>query len=339
MNYALEVYEYEKLIFSSNGKWLHPLFELEDYLNQNSVEPKRLFLKDKIAGKAAAFLMVRLGFKKVAIDLISDGAIKVFKHFDIDFEYSNKVPAIECKTETIIDSSQSPQEVWQMLRRRAGRVSGMEILVSQLSVKFEEQTVLNNLDLHVGKGEQIFIKGANGTGKTTLLKTILGVIKPNSGNVKIGDFEMNSQTWKSINTLIGYVNQAETSTKFPISAAEVVAIGLACKKYKKKEIDHRVEIAMKRTNCYQLSKKSYFDLSGGEKQRIALARCICQEARVLLLDEPTSFLDTQSKKELHDLLKQIWQNEAPTAIIVSHDDEWINQFNWPVYELKDGIIC
>lgn len=124
MNYALEVYNSEKLIFSSNGKWLHPLFELEDYLLQNSIEPNILLLKDKIAGKAAAFLMVRLGFKKVHIELISEGAIKVFNHFGIDFQYTNKVPAIECKTETIIDSSQSPEDVWQMLRRRAGRVNG-----------------------------------------------------------------------------------------------------------------------------------------------------------------------------------------------------------------------
>ena len=339
MRYALEVYKNEELLFSSNGKWLHPLFELDDFLKQKPISADQLFLKDKIAGKAAAYLMARMGLKKVAIDLISEGAIQVFENFKIDYQYTEKVPAIQCKTESLIEVNQTADEVWQMLRRRAGRVSGMEILVSQLNVKFEQQTVLNHLDLFVGKGEQIFIKGSNGAGKTTLLKSILGVIKPESGSIKIGDFEVNSQSWNSINTIVGYINQTETTSKFPISASEIVAIGLAGRKLKKKEIDLRVEIAMKRTNCFHLAEKSYFDLSGGEKQRIALARCICQEARVLLLDEPTSFLDHDSKQELHELLLEIWKNEAPTAIIVSHDDEWIKKFNWPVYQLKEGKIC
>jgi len=70
-----------------------------------------------------------------------------------------------------------------------------------------------------------------------------------------------------------------------------------------------------------------------------IARCLCKQEKVLLFDEPTSFLDGSAKDELFDLLNQIWANEAPTAIIVSHDEQWIERFSWPVYELNEGKIC
>ena len=126
---------------------------------------------------------------------------------------------------------------------------------------------------------------------------------------------------------------------FPISASEVVEIGLSGKRMSSAEIQHRTEIAMRRTGCFHLATRSYHELSGGEKQRVNIARCLCQEAKVLLLDEPTSFLDYKAKDELFVLLNELWANEAPTVVVVSHDDQWISLFSGKVLELSNGKIC
>jgi ABC-type Mn2+/Zn2+ transport system ATPase subunit len=326
-------------IFSSSSKWLYPLFEFEDFLTAKRYNPEELLLTDKIAGKAAAFLIVRLGIKKAHIHLISEGALSVFNRFGIQITYDQMVPRIVCKTEEIVKDSDNVDTVWQMLRRRAGRVNGLAIDVKNIRVDVEGRTVLENLSLIVGKGDHIFIKGANGAGKTTLLKAILGLEKLQSGSIKIGDFEVGTPEWNKNRMVTGYVHQEMVKNTFPITAAEVVSIGMATSKSASEEITHRVEIAMRRTGCFHLASRSYHQLSGGEKQRVNIARCLCQQSKVLLFDEPTSFLDQTAKSDLFELLTGLWENEAPTAIIVSHDNTWIDRFGCKVYELKDGVIC
>lgn len=326
-------------IFTSHSKWLYPLFELEDFLKNNNFDLKKLLLTDKIAGKAAAFLITRLGFTNVHIHLISDGAVKVFQRFGIKFTYDEIVTKIQCKTEEIVSGSETLDEVWQMLRRRAGRVAGLTVNISDLNVKINNEIILENLNLMIGKGEHVFIKGPNGSGKTTLLKTILGLQSSDSGTIHIGDFKVGDKEWKKNRFVTGYVPQEMIKNSFPVSASEVVEIAFASQKISRAEIDIRVEIAMRRTACFHLAKRPFNDLSGGEKQRVSIARCLCQQARLLLLDEPTSFLDNKSKDDLFELLNEIWANEAPTAIIVSHDYQWIERFGWPVYELVDKKIC
>lgn len=326
-------------IFSSQSKWLYPLFEFEDFIKAKQLETHDLFLTDKIAGKAAAYLIVRLGFKSVHIQLISDGAIDVFNRFGVKVTYDELVPKIQCKTEDIVKGDEPVDVVWQMLRRRAGRVAGLIVDIRDLVVDVDKKLVLNNLKLRVEKGEHVFIKGSNGAGKTTLLKTILGLEKMTSGSIMIGDYQVGSREWERNRQIVGYVHQEMVKNSFPISAAEVVSIGFSAQKLSKAEKSHRLEISMRRTGCLHLANRSFHELSGGEKQRLNIARCLCQQAKVLLFDEPTSFLDGSAKDELFDLLNQIWANEAPTAIIVSHDEQWIERFNWPVYELKEGKIC
>jgi len=326
-------------IFTSNSKWLYPLFELEDFFSKNEYLPEELHLTDKVAGKAAAFLIVRLGLKNVHIHLISEGAIAIFSRFQIAFTYDELVPKIQCKTEEIVSGDEPIDAVWQMLRRRAGRVTGLAVDIAALSVEISGKVILENLDLHIGKGEHVFIKGANGVGKSTLLKAILGLEKIAKGTITIGNLEVGSSEWDKKRSVTGYVHQEMVKNSFPISVTEVVEIGLAGHQLNKTELLHRTEIAMRRTGCLHLAQRSYHELSGGEKQRVNIARCLCQEAKVLLFDEPTSFLDRDSKNELYGLLTELWSNEAPTAIIVSHDDQWISKFNCKVYELSDGRIC
>jgi ABC-type Mn2+/Zn2+ transport system ATPase subunit len=338
-DYSLVVAHLNQTVFTNGGKWLHPLFELGDFLEKNKYPLEELQLTDKIAGKAAAFLIVRLCISQVHIKLISEGALAVFKRFGRQVSYDILVPVIQCKTEQLISVDDEPEAVWQMLRRRAGRVSGVELQIADLHVEHGSNKILNGLDLVVKKGEHLIVKGPNGAGKTTLLKAILGLTPITKGSVSVNGFLVGSAQWEKQRSIIGYVNQKQVKSNFPVSAYEVAEIGLSARNFSRSEIRHRTEIAMRRTGCFHLSDRLYHTLSGGEQQRVSIARGMCQQAQLLLFDEPTSFLDASAKDDLKQVLIELWSNEAPTIVIVSHDEQWLQQFNWPVLELQNGKLC
>jgi len=329
----------DQTVFTSDQHWLYPLFELEDYLKQSEISANDLFLKDKIAGKAAACLIVFLGIKRCHIELLSERAIPVFEANGIDYTYDNLVDHIQCRTEDLITNKMSNADAYLFLRKRAGRVQGLTVKLENISVRVDEKLLIDNLHLDLGRGEQLIIHGANGVGKTTLLRTMLGFVPLAEGAIKIGDYVVGSNQWKQNRSIIGYVHQENIKNNFPISASEVVQIGLGKSLVSKSETEYRVEVAMRRTSSFHLIDQPYHTLSGGEKQRVSLARCLCQNARVFLMDEPTSFLDQQGKEDLLLLLHELSQNEAPTMILVSHELQWIEQLNWPRKELKGGKLC
>ncbi len=335
---SLQVTHNGNLVFRSQGKWLYPLFDLGEFLAKQNYLIEELTLVDKIAGKAAAFLIVRMGFTHIHLKLISKGALEVFSRFGRKVTFDQIVENIQCKTEQLVSSNDDPELVWQMLRRRAGRVSGLELKVEGVKFELEGKEILKEVNLQVNKGDHIVIKGPNGAGKTTLLKAILGLVPLSGGRISVGGLWVGSPEWRRKRNFVGYVDQNQVKNNFPVLAFEVVEIGLATQRFSKAETRHRVEIAMRRTGCFHLAQAPYFSLSGGEKQRVALARCLCQEASLLLFDEPTSFLDQESKEDLKNLLLELWSNEAPSIIIVSHDHQWVDPFNWPAYEMNNGML-
>ena len=339
MEHSLIIRYQDSVIFTSDSHWLHPLFELDDFLSKNNFPVSELFLHDKIAGKAAACMMAHLGIKKCHIELISERAVSVFEKAGISYTYDSLVEQIECRTEYLITDNMSVGDAWLFLRKRAGRVEGLPVKVEGATVAAESKIVLDNLNLELSAGEQLLIYGSNGTGKTTLLKLMLGLVKPLSGVVRVGEWCVGSREWMSNRMNVAYVHQENVKNTFPVSAGEVVSIGLAGIKLPFSEIAYKVELAMRRTGCFGLFKRSYHSLSGGEKQRVSLARCLCQNAKVLLLDEPTSFLDREGKEELLNMLNELCFNEAPTIIMVSHDPVWMEQLLWEKKELKGGRLC
>ena len=339
MEHSLIIRYQDSEIFTSDSHWLHPLFELDDFLSKKDIPVSELFLQDKIAGKAAACMIVRLGIKKCHIELISERAIPVFEKAGISYTYDKLVEQIDCRTEYFITDNMSVDDAWLFLRKRAGRVEGLPVKIENVKVSAESKIVLDGLNLELSAGEQLLVYGSNGTGKTTLLKTILGLIKPMSGVVRVGEWCVGSREWTSNRMNTAYVHQENIKNTFPVSAGEVVSIGLAGKKMPFSDIAYKVEIAMRRTGCFDLLKRSYHSLSGGEKQRVSLARCLCQNAKVLLLDEPTSFLDQEGKDDLLVLLQELCFTEAPTIIMVSHDPTWTERLSWEKKELKGGRLC
>lgn len=339
MEHSLIIRYQDQVIFTSDSHWLHPLFELADFLTEQQIPAAELFLQDKIAGKAAACMMAYLGIRKCHIELMSERAVPVFKKAGIAYTYDRMVEQIECRTEFLITDEMTVDAVWLFLRKRAGRVEGLPVKIEKLTVAVESKTILCDLQLELAAGEQLLIHGANGVGKTTLLKTMLGLLPFKDGFIKIGDFCVGSRAWERNRMNTAYVYQENIKNTFPVSAGEVVAIGLAGRKRSSADIAYEVELAMRRTGCFHLLKRSFHSLSGGEKQRVSLARCLCQHARVLLLDEPTSFLDSEGKDDLFDLLQELGHREAPTMLMVSHDPAWIARLLWPKKELKGGCLC
>ncbi len=340
MEHSLIIRHQDSILFTSDSHWLHPLFEFNDFLSGKDISVSDLFLHDKIAGKAAACIIVRLGIKKCHIELISERAVPVFEKAGICYTFDKIVEHIDCCTEYLIADDMSVDDAWLFLRKRAGRVEGLPVGMESVTVATESSViVLDDLNLELSAGEQLLIYGSNGTGKTTLLKTILGLVKPLKGIVKVGDLRVGSREWEHNRMNTAYVYQENIKNTFPVSAGEVVSIGLAGSRVSSSEIAYKVELAMRRTGCFNLFRRSYHSLSGGEKQRVSLARCLCQNARVLLLDEPTSFLDQEGKEDLLVLLQELCYNEAPTIIMVSHDPVWTERLSWEKKELKGGRLC
>jgi len=119
-NHSLELKFQDTTIFTSNGIWLDPLFELEEFLADNSYDPAKLTLYDKIIGKASALMIIRMGIKKVNGGIVSDPAESAFKTWDIEYRIENHVKLIDCKTEKLLKSISDPEEVYRIIKKRAG---------------------------------------------------------------------------------------------------------------------------------------------------------------------------------------------------------------------------
>ena len=118
---TLTVFRNGTPIFTSYGKWLHPLFELEAYLADHAFEPDQLILQDKIIGKAAALLIHRLGFRTVKAGILSRLGKAVLQRYEIAYSYEQLVDRIHCQTEELLSTVEDPEEAYQLVKVRAGR--------------------------------------------------------------------------------------------------------------------------------------------------------------------------------------------------------------------------
>lgn len=328
-----------KIIFDSDGHWLHPLFDLSIFLSRNEFDKSKLFLNDKIAGVAAAALITEMGFKNVHIDLISKKALSFFQQNKIVPTFNSLVDKIECQTEMIIKDHWQLKQIVDFLRNRAGRELGKSLVIEDLDFSYGSKKILKNLSLSINEKENLIIEGENGSGKSTLLKLIAGLISSKQGSISIDNINITDMNHKKRSGFVSYSHQEHRGGDFPITALEVTLIGLSRFNLSKKDMLLRAEIAMKRCNSFHLRNRLWQELSGGEKQRISLARTLCQKAGVILLDEPSSFLDIESKEKLVDLIHTISNSEAPTMIVVSHDADFNKKLGWKRVLLEGGKIC
>lgn len=203
------------------------------------------------------------------------------------------------------------------------------ITLSHLSCNFGEKQILHNLDFHVGKGDFYAIMGANGCGKTTLLRCIAGLLTPNSGEVSISPSEgtdserpITSFSARELAQRIAFVRQ-QAQTDFEFSGFETVLMGRNPYQHhlqNESQLDWAiVERCMRQTNTWHLRLSHPHEMSGGELQRIMIARALAQSTPIILLDEPTSNLDIAHQFDIMELLCDINAREHKTILLVVHD--------------------
>ena len=192
------------------------------------------------------------------------------------------------------------------------------ITIKNLSFAYQkENDILENINLEVFGNDFLGVIGPNGGGKTTLLKIILGLLKPDKGNISV----FNKKP-KKARDLVGYVPQfLEIDLDCPVSVLDIVLMGILSRKkifqkYNKQDLE-LAKAALKFVDLYNLKNKQIGELSGGQRQRVYIARALIRKPKLLILDEPTASIDEKSERDFWELLKEINKNSA--IIIVSHD--------------------
>jgi iron complex transport system ATP-binding protein len=197
------------------------------------------------------------------------------------------------------------------------------------------------VDLDVFPGEMLGILGPNGSGKTTLLKLLDGMLLPCEGAVLVRGKSMAALKRGEVAKVVAMVAQ-ENFFRFDFSVLEVVLMGrfphLGRLQFERnKDLEIAAE-ALRATHSLELSGRSIHELSGGEKQRVLLARALAQDPEVILLDEPTSFLDLKYKKEIFDLIAGLTTLKKLAVVIVSHDIDLVAQYCHRIVMLKKGYV-
>ena len=184
------------------------------------------------------------------------------------------------------------------------------------------KTALEGVSLTIEEGDFFGIIGHTGSGKSTLISHINGLIKLQSGKLTVGSFDLSKKRikYRELRAYAGMVFQYPEHQLFDETVAKDVGFGPRNLKLDKDEIDNRVRRAIELVglNYNEIADKSPFEISGGQKRRAALAGVIAMEPRILILDEPTAGLDPSGKKEIMALINQL-RKTCPTIIMVSHN--------------------
>ncbi|NCD41185.1 MAG: ABC transporter ATP-binding protein [Bacteroidia bacterium] len=194
----------------------------------------------------------------------------------------------------------------------------MLIQLKDITAGYQNSIVLRNVNLTVNPGDYIGVIGPNGGGKTTLLKVILGIIKPQSGKVIFGD-----KIRLSKEKTIGYLPQLNDFDKrFPVSVTDIVLSGFlsgnaVLHRYTKQERE-RAHFLMKKMGIENIRKKPAGEISGGQLQRALLSRALASNPEILILDEPNTYVDNKFEHELYENLKA-FNEEGKAIILVTHD--------------------
>ncbi len=215
------------------------------------------------------------------------------------------------------------------------------LTLRKVGFRYGASWALRGVDLEVFPGEMLGILGPNGSGKTTLLKLLDGMLLPHEGEVFVQGKSMVTLKRGEIARAVAMVAQ-ENFFRFSFSVLEVVLMGrFPHLRRLQFEGDKDLKIAvnaLRATHALELSERSIHELSGGEKQRVLLARALAQEPGAILLDEPTSFLDLKYKKEIFDLIASLTKGRGLSVVIVSHDIDLVSQYCHRIVMLKNGSV-
>ncbi|QSQ09131.1 High-affinity zinc uptake system ATP-binding protein ZnuC [Koleobacter methoxysyntrophicus] len=214
----------------------------------------------------------------------------------------------------IMDKSRNSNTSYPLNSREAVRLK-------DVTFSYNDKPVLENVSLSVRAGDFLALIGPNGAAKSTLMKIMLGLLRPKTGEVKLfGQDVGRFRDWKRV----GYISQqaGHINTAFPATVEEVVASGFYSgfgRFFNAFERKRAVKQTLESVGIYELSDRLMGELSGGQRQKVFLAKALVKKPEALFLDEPTTGIDTASQTEFYQLLLDLNKNEKVTIVIITHD--------------------
>lgn len=197
------------------------------------------------------------------------------------------------------------------------------IEAKNISHAYRGQQVLSKVSFQIKEGTWTALIGPNGSGKTTLIKILLGLLPLQSGHLKFWQKEHFKE--------LGYLEQKITPPRLmPLTAFEVVQLGLLSIKkspkiFNKEDLKTTLEM-MRTTNCFKYRNKLFTELSGGQQQRVLLARTLINKPKLIILDEPTTALDSTSRESFFELLSKLNKEQNTTILLITHDIAEIGKY-------------
>ena len=214
----------------------------------------------------------------------------------------------------------------------------MILSVDNVEFSYKSKNILKKLKFEVNRGEVVSILGVNGAGKSTLLKCINRMLKPKKGAILVDDFNLNTLNNEEIAKKMAYVSQ-NTYGNF-ITVFDAVLLGR--KPYIKWDVSRNdlkiTESVLKIMKLEEHALRYTKELSGGELQKVVIARALVQEPQILLLDEPTNNLDLKNQMEVMKIIRNISKSKNISSIVVMHDLNLTLRFSDKFIMLKDGMI-
>jgi len=215
----------------------------------------------------------------------------------------------------------------------------LKLTINKLSFNYTGVQVLKDVEMEVELGQMLSIVGPNGSGKSTLLKCINRILKTKQNTVLIDGKDASKLNLKEVSRIMGYVPQSSTST-FPYTVFDVVLMGR--KPYVRWSLSDRdndiVADMLDFLGISHLAMRHFNELSGGEQQKVIIARALTQQPQLLLLDEPTSSLDIRHQMEIMCILQSLAQSKERSVIVSMHDLNVASRFTDRMIMLKQGCI-
>lgn len=213
--------------------------------------------------------------------------------------------------------------------------------VKKLSFGYEKDLILKDISFNIKKGKFVSIIGPNGSGKSTLLKNLIHLYKPKKGIVSLDGIDIKGVNPRQLARKIALVPQ-NTIIDYEFTVEDIVLMGRHPYKgrfQKEDEDDYRiVNEVMEMTNTFHLKDRIITEISGGERQRVVIAKALAQNPSIILLDEPTSHLDINHQIEILNLLKKLNQDKGTTIVVVIHDINLAARYSDEIIMMNDGEI-